>query len=216
MKSFTKEIYVDPAVTEKPNGFAVTVYDREGRNFYHKRQTHVFPTLETAKQFQTDTILAGGRWTRTDMVPTQDFTDLPDIRAWKDPNGALTVTVDGRTVIARTTDPQALKAAIRAHPKASALSSEPCRRCGGNPRINLSQNTLKHECEFHKIEIVDPLIPVTIKIAAWNLHFSKRRSKLRLGEVYMAHFVALGFMREPSDRDMLRRIRKVEVIDGDT
>jgi hypothetical protein len=150
------------------------------------------------------------------MVPTQDFTDLPDIRAWKDPEGALTVTVDGRTVIARTTDPRALRDALKAHPRADQMTSEPCRRCSGVPRINLAQNILKHKCEFHDIEMADPMIPLAIKIAAWNLHFSKRRSKLTIGEVTMPHMIALGFMREPSDRDMMRRIRKVETLDGDT
>lgn len=212
MKSFTKEIYIEPEIAYIQKRYRVTTHNREGRIFYHRIITKRFMTQQEAKAYQAEELLKGGRLLRSDVIPTQDFTDLPDIRAWKDPDGTLTVTVDGRTVIANTTDPRALRDAIRAHPKAELLTPRPCRRCGAKPRVNFTLNRLYHLCESHDVKIVEPLIPIGIKIAAWNLHFSRRRKAITV-VVSVPHLIALGFLREPSERDFNRHLRKVEVIE---
>ena len=212
MKIRIIKTYVEPAIIQMGYSFIVETHVKQRGRFFHVKKQTKFPTQAEAQTYQKSEILAGARWIRTDMIPTQEFKDLPEVKAWKSPSGKLNVSIDGRTIASNITDRSVLTAAIRAHPKGKFLSACPCRRCGTLPRVNLSANTLRHECDAHSIFIDNPLIPIALKIATWNIHLSKKRSKLKLQPVTIPHLISLGMIREPSNRDMMRRIRKIETL----
>lgn len=212
MKTPIIKTYVEPAILQMGYSFIVETHVKKQGRFFHVKKQTKFPTQADAQTYQKSEILAGARWIRTDMVPTQEFKNLPEVKAWKSASGGLNVSIDGRTIASNIADRFALKGAIQSHPKAKHLTTLPCRRCATLPRVNLTTNTLHHECDAHSIFMDDPLIPITLKIATWNTHFANRRSKLKLQPVTTPHLISLGMVREPSNRDMVRRIRKIEIL----
>ena len=58
--------------------------------------------------------------------------------------------------------------------------------------------------------IRDPLTPSPMQIAVWNRKLSQRIRPTKLIPMSRPHFMILGALREPTEFDMVKRIRKFE------
>ena len=215
VKSHSKHTYVEPATPRN----VVTTYVSDEGVYFHELRKKRFMTPENAQKYQLKLIREGGRWLRTDVVPTRPFKGVPDIRAWRNADKTVSVFVDGRTLVAHAASGREITRAVRAHPRFEEISCRPCRICYQKPRVDMVRETIVHKCKLkgmkirhgHDLKMIDPIISIGLKIAMWNLHLSKRCKPLNM-EVGIPHFMAKGIMRDPSQRDMLRRVRKIELL----
>jgi len=207
-------IECDPIPVDSPTGgptsWAVITHERDSPRKLTTIIRTVFPTESAARDHMRELISVGARWVRPDMKPTRDY---PDIRAWKTTEG-LHLTIDGVTVVAGVTDPRTLKRAILGHPRGSALTPAFCPRCELKPVVNLLENTLRHDsaCPI-KIVIADQRIPIVLKVAAWNHFMGMRHNEISIDPMTLPHLEQLGLLREPTQGEMIARIRRIETLD---
>jgi hypothetical protein len=130
---------------------------------------------------------------------------------------ALLVANDVLTLNGMTVSPIAhgLKRAVVAHPLGDCLLALPCAFCGRLPRLRIRDGTLHHrhkDCKLAYQFEPDPLVPLTVQVRLWNRYLRRRNKPTRLLPLSRAHLMILGVLREPTELDAVKRIRKYEVV----
>lgn len=225
--------YIETEIPHTRKGWRVTVHSRPRKSLFPRPKARYFPTYEEARAWAGELWLAGNAdrrrtrlgfasrlstrtvlWVRPDLIPTGPYADLPEVRAVRHATG-LTVWLAGTLLVADCGSRKTLKRAILDHPLGEHLCVKPCSRCGRMPRIDLAAGTLTHrreDCDMRIHMPYDLLTPTPLQIALWNRFFSRRRKATKLDPVTRPIYMMLGALREPSERDMMRRIRAIEVI----
>lgn len=224
--------FIETAIPHTRKGWRVAVHVRPRTSIFTRVRYHHFPTHAEADQWARKLWLEGNQnrrrtnrgfvqrlttrtvmWVRDDLIPTGPYEGLPEFRAVRHTTG-LTLWIEGVLVAEGLTSGRAIKRAILRHPEGSALCARVC-ACGRLPKIDLAAGTLTHDTSDCPVRIhmpADPLTPPPLQIAVWNRYFSRRRRVTKLLPMTRPHFMILGALREPSERDMMRKIRAVEVI----
>lgn len=208
------ELWIETEPVPREGKWVVETHVRYKGSRFTVMENKVFLHRLDAEEWMRERIAEGARWVRTDLLPARALADHPDIRAWKTPEGGLTLTLDGVTIAADISDPAALKELILAHPASEALRGKPCSRCHRRPVINFARGTLTHlhdDCAT-RIRIELPTVPIALKIAAWDQYFSERAREIVLDPVTIPHLLELEILREPTQGELIRRIQKIEVL----
>jgi hypothetical protein len=214
-------LFLDRNVALTPKGYRAIAHERPRRSIFTVEKHRFFPTEEEAWQwlrdrkaessvkFSTQSVL----WVSDDLVPTIPYT-LPRLTTERTHDGILTVHLDGmRIAIAKTG--RELKRQIADYPPAQCLYTVPCKHCGRLPIVNLHAGTLSHKHRDCKITVVmphDPRTPPPMQIAVWNRKLANRPREAKLTPMTMPHFMVLGALREPTDNDFMKRLRRIEAI----
>lgn len=207
-------LFIEPVTRTNGSQTIVDTHARYKGQKYPLPETQSFPDPESANRWITQMLRDGARWVRLDfrsgpMLPKA----YHDIKAWMEPNG-FHLQIEGQTVAAGVTDPRELKRLILEHPQGHLLDVRECSRCGRKPRLNLAENTLRHvhdDCPM-QIAIEHPAVPIGMKMAAWNVHFAERKHELSLVPVTLPQLEEIGVIRPPTQRELTRRIQKVEIL----
>ena len=229
-----------PRLTKR--GWEVTTHVRPRSSIFTRVRKQVFPTEQEALQWSRDQWMAGnpsmlapgkvGRrrstqdvlWIYDQMVLTGPYAGLPDFRVigtgiWIAGQQVATTTTDGRPLNESTRKSgTSLKRTIMQHPLGACLATKLCIRCGRQPRLNLTAGTLSHQhpdCDRVILMPPDPVVGIVAKVALWNRFFAGRKRPTKLVPVSRAHYMILGVLREPSERDIFQKIRGVEVFSID-
>lgn len=211
--------FIESAPILTPRGWRATVHVRPEKSVWTKPVHTYHDTEEEARahltaiwqdqphgRFCVQTVLRIGE----NLTLTGEYAKLPEMLVSGD-----TVTINGMTVGNITDD---LKRAVVDHPLGDCLIALPCRFCGRLPRLRIRDGTLYHrhdDCKLRYRFDPDPLVPLTVQVRLWNRYLRKRNKPTRLVPVSRAHLMILGVLREPTEHDAVKRIRKYEVFSFD-
>lgn len=219
-------------------GWQATAHIRPKKSLFTVARKRYFPTEYEAQQWLRETwatanlrtttsrgrprVYHAALWVSDCLIPTAPYAALPELRiTGSGYHGGTQGTTGsdyylGGTPLATNVRTGAdLKRGILAHPLGRHLTVQPCERCGRMPVVNLREGTLEHRREGCPITVSMPpdlLTPPAMQIALWNRFLRSRRKRTKLDPMTRPHFMILGALREPSERDLTRRIRGIEVM----
>ena len=158
-------------------------------------------------------------WVVPDLVITLPY-KLPSMTTTRE-NGSLSggsgsglsVWLNGIKVATDARTGRDLKRQLLLSPLADCLHAVPCNRCGRLPHVNLHAGTLEHrhkDCGTQIKMVRDSLTPSPVQIALWNRKLYRRPGTTTLLPLSRPHFMILGVLREPTEFDRVKRIRRIE------
>jgi len=211
-------VHLIPGVRPTQTGFRVDYYERPKRHirFLSLPYSRTFPTEQSARDWQDGQIATGARWFHPqNLVAGRGFNTLPDIKAWKSPEGALTLTVNGSTVVSGVTDPRTLAEAIRRHPDAKRLTPKVCRHCYAPAVMNFAEHRLTHlrkGCVV-RLDVHLPTVPIALVMAVWNSVYHRIYRGINREKIDLINLVDMGILRPATNGEMTHRIQRVEVME---
>ena len=210
--------FIERTVIPTRRGWRVTIHSRPRKSIFTKQpRAKLFDTEADALEWMRGEWLASPRrttrsvmWVTDGLVPTQPYSGLPELRT-----RGTTIYLDGQTVATGYQTGRELKRQILNHPRGNCLSAVPCAKCGRLPRINLINGTLVHTHEDCPTWVrMDPhaLTPPPLQIAVWNRRLWRRLQNTHLEPMTIPHFMILGALREPTEHELVGRIRNIEIL----
>jgi hypothetical protein len=216
-------LFLERTVIHTSKGYRVAAHTRPRLSIFTRIRYHYFPTLPEAEEWMRQRWIEGRGtrstlttqsvlWVTDKLVATVPYT-LPTMTTERTADGQLSVWLNGFKVATDARTGRDLKQQLLNHRIADCLSVEPCRRCGRMPRVNLHLGTLEHrhdDCNIHVKMVQDTLTPSPMQIAVWNNRLCRRIRPAKLLPMTRPHFMILGALREPTEHDFAKRIRKFE------
>lgn len=219
-------LFLERTVIHTPKGYRVTAHTRPRLSIFTRIRYHYFPTLPEAEEWMRQRWIEGRGtrstlttqsvlWVSDALMPVLQY-NLPALtteRTTEGDNVGLSVWLNGFKVATDARTGRDLKRQLLNHRIADCLSVEPCRRCGRMPRVNLHNGTLEHrhdDCIIQVKMVSDILTPPPMQIAVWNNRLCRRIRPAKLLPMTRPHFMILGALREPTEHDFARKMRKIE------
>lgn len=214
--------FIETAVTPTKRGWQAIVHTRPSSSIFTKARKHYFPTEEEAREFlkriwqeqphgrySTQTVLR----VADNLVLTAPYESIPKM-LWHDG----TLTLNGMTVAQNADSSASLKRAVSEHPLGDCLLALPCSHCGRLPSVRITEGTIQHkhaDCKLAYRTSPDELLPLPVQVAVWNKYLRRRPRETKLLPLTRPHFMILGVLREPTEHDAIRKIRRYEVFSFD-
>jgi hypothetical protein len=216
-------LFLERTVIHTPKGYRVAAHTRPRLSIFTRVRYHYFPTLSEAEEWMRQRWIEGRGtrstlttqsvlWVTDGLMPVLQY-KLPTMTTERTDDGKLTVWLNGFKVATDAHTGRDLKRQLLNHTIADCLSVNPCPRCGRMPKVNLHLGTLEHrhdDCILQIKMVRDTLTPPPMQIAVWNNKISRRIRPTRLIPMTRPHFMILGALREPTEHDFAKRIRKFE------
>jgi len=213
-------LFIEHQIPLTKRGYQVIVHERPRRSIFTVTKSRYFGTLAAANAWiarvsvkhnpdrkTTESVL----WVSDSLVPTLPYSTLPRL----DSDGK-NLWLNGTLIVSNARSGRDAWDQMKDFPAAACLKALPCNCCGKIPTIRLHTGTLEHRvkgCRTVINTIADPLTPLPMQIAVWNRKLYKRNLPATLLPMTRPHFMVLGALREPTENDFFKKIRKIETME---
>lgn len=213
-------LFIEHQIILTKKGYRVMAHERPRRSIFTIAKPYHFDTLEEANAWiarvsarhnadrkTTESVL----WVSDSLVPTLPYSTLPRL----DSDGK-NLWLNGTLIVSNARSGREAWDQMKDFPLAAFLKALPCRNCGRIPTIRLHAGTLEHNvkgCRTAVSTIADPLTPLPMQISVWNRKLYRRNLPATLLPMTRPHFMVLGALREPTENDFFKKIRKIETME---